>query len=296
MAEGSLIEWWEASDCWTLYRVTGAPSAPASGSSRWEFPIERLAHAGTGHKSTGDCVGDASSAVIRVDVNAPGIVRASDIALPVLYGPYLISPHYREDLGSRYSVEYEAPTRQASFFTTDLAEAKRLTSYWRDPDLPAGWTFALAGSGGIDYPRNGYCADYRNERGYIGASLCISYLTSRPLFLRELGGGDGSVRTEARLIRRVHGVQPAGSSARRCFPWGRAHLRLRNGNPVPGDRKRSQHAEEHRCRRRVRAQSDAGLAVVPREVVDRRGASLLPLCDQAATTAGGSSCPTLTHG
>lgn len=200
MAEGSLIEWWEASDCWTLYRVTGAPSAPASGSSRWEFPIERLAHAGIGHKSTSDCAGDVSSAVIRVDVNAPGVVRASDIALPVLYGPYLMAPHYWRDLGSRYSVEYEAPTRQATFFTRDLAEAKRLTSYWRDPDLPAGWTFALAGSCLPDYPEDGYCAEYRNERGYIGASLCIAYLTPRPWFLRELGGGDGSVRTEARLI------------------------------------------------------------------------------------------------
>ena len=38
------------------------------------------------------------------------------------------------------------------------------------------------------------------------------------------------------------------------------------------------------------------LGVVPKEVVDRRGASLLPLREQTATAAGCSSCPTLTHG
>ena len=38
------------------------------------------------------------------------------------------------------------------------------------------------------------------------------------------------------------------------------------------------------------------LDVGPKEVVYRRGASLLPLREQTATAAGGSSCPTLTHG
>ena len=44
-----------------------------------------------------------------------------------------------------------------SGFTRDIAEARRFL-YWRDPVLPAGWTFAKAEAGTPDSPPYGYNA------------------------------------------------------------------------------------------------------------------------------------------
>ena len=200
--EGSLIEWREVSDCWVLYRVAGAPSAPAPGSPHWEFPVELFAHAGIGHTPDEYCGG--SPGVIRADEAAPGRLRTADIQLPVLYGPYLIAPAYwprHLDYSVRYEPPPESPEPGNIYVPDDLAEAKRLLSaYWRDPALPQGWTFWSAGSGGgIDYPHRGYCASYGNEEGYIGAIVCVSYMEWRPEFEKGVKG-DEAVVTEARLI------------------------------------------------------------------------------------------------
>ena len=48
-----------------------------------------------------------------------------------------------------------------------LAEARRF-QYWRDPVLPAGWTFAGAETGSPNSPVSGYCALYLNTQGYHG--------------------------------------------------------------------------------------------------------------------------------
>ena len=50
---GDLVEWRKADDCWVRYLVTGAPAPPASGSSRWEFPVEWMTYAATGAGCTG---------------------------------------------------------------------------------------------------------------------------------------------------------------------------------------------------------------------------------------------------
>ena len=44
---GDLVEWRKADDCWVRYLVAGAPAPPASGSSLWEFPVERMTYAAT---------------------------------------------------------------------------------------------------------------------------------------------------------------------------------------------------------------------------------------------------------
>ena len=89
VAEGDLVEWRKADDCWVRYLVTGAPAHPASGSRRWEFPVERMTYAATGAGCTG-AVG--ASDTLTVDGDAPSVVPASGIASPVRHGPYLVYP------------------------------------------------------------------------------------------------------------------------------------------------------------------------------------------------------------
>ena len=131
-----------------------------------------------------------------MDVGALG-VYTTVTGVPVLYGPYLIAPGYRSYDYQSMIVEHESPSQQRDFFTTDLAEAKRLAPYWRDPDLPAGWTFVYAASGGGDYPDHGYCAGYIDDKG--SADICISFSQQRPMY-RQAVLGDDSVINETRLI------------------------------------------------------------------------------------------------
>ena len=210
---GDIVEWRKADDCWVRYRVTGAPTRPASGSSRQEFPVEWMTYAGTGAGCTG-AVGAAT--VLSADEGAPGVVRTSEIASPVRHGPYLIAP---ASLGWAGAVEapvrHEPPppatggasgasataTPSPVVITQDLAEARRLLPYWRDPVLPAGWTFsyAEAGTDNAPPPATGYCAVYRSAAGYRGATICVGYKHYRPSYTPVLRT-DGSEVYETRTI------------------------------------------------------------------------------------------------
>ena len=66
-----------------------------------------------------------------------------------------------------------------SVVTEDITEARRFR-YWRDPVLPAGWTFAKAETGPPDAPSYGYRAVYRNARGYGAAEIGVHFKTDRP--------------------------------------------------------------------------------------------------------------------
>ncbi len=185
VSEGDLFEWRKASDCWVRYHVTGPPVRPAAGSGRWEFPVEWMTYAATGEGCKG-VVGAAT--VLRADESAPTTVSTAEIASPVRYGPYLLAPRGWEG-------EIEQPVRHASgggasgagawpegssfVYTQNLAEARRAIPLWRDPVLPADWTFSRAEAGTVNSPYIGYCAVYHEENGYFGATICVripSYL------------------------------------------------------------------------------------------------------------------------
>ena len=218
VAVNDLFEWRLADDCWVRYRVAGAPVAPPGASGRWEFPIEWHSYAATGAGCKG-AVGTGT--VLRVDEAPPAVVRTSEIASPVRYGPYLLAP--LGWTGDLEEPEWHGPpasaggasavTRSPLVDTDDLAEARRLLPYWRDPALPAGWTFSSAYAGTVYSPLIGYCAIYFNANGYYGAEICVSYKGTRPNYTPVLAT-DGSEVYEGRMID------------------GRA-ARVRYGLPVP---------------------------------------------------------------
>ena len=230
---GDLIEWRKADDCWVRYLVAGAPAPPASGSSRWEFPVERMTYAATGAGCTG-AVG--ASTGFSVDEDAPAVIPASAITSPVRHGPYLVYPS-----GWTGALEAEAEytptpapaaggaggasaTAEATpdpvIHTSDLADARRLMPYWRDPALPAGWALTGAESGTHDSPVHGYCARYRNAEGYYGVEICASYKAYRPE-RHSARQGNGEVVYEPRVI-------DGRAALVRYSPQGPAHDRLLN--------------------------------------------------------------------
>ena len=199
-----LFEWRKASDCWVRYLVAGAPVRSSGASGRWEFPIEWMTYAATGAGCEG-AVG--SSTVLRVDEAAPSVIPATVIDTPVRHGPFLLVP-----LGWDGAIEEPVPytttaaagasgaaeaAHPTAVHTFDIAVARRFP-LWREPALPAGWTFDHAKRGTPGSPPDGYKAVYANERGRYAAWVIVSLLTEWPHQLKVFDRG-ASI-SEARII------------------------------------------------------------------------------------------------
>ena len=193
---GGIVEWRKADDCWVRYRVTAAPTRPASGSSRWEFPVEWITYAGTGAGCTGTV---ATTDTLTVDeapvpVTSHAVATPSRVALsPVRHGPYLIYPvGWSGVIETPVPVSGQGDTQSPvlSLSTSDLTEARRHPLWLHDPALPSGWT--------LDYMaapvegRNGYYAMYRSPRGYVGAYIYVSRHDKVPII--DIAYRNGSVR------------------------------------------------------------------------------------------------------
>ena len=95
-------------------------------------------------------------------------------------------------------------------FAEDITEARRFR-YWRDPVLPAGWTFAGAETGTPNAPPYGYVAAYLDAGGYGAAEIGVRFKTDRPQRRKAIQLG-GAVVVGAAHDRRPRGareVQPA---------------------------------------------------------------------------------------
>ena len=194
VAEGSLIEWREADDCWVRYRVTGAPVAPSGGPGRWEFPVEWMTYAATG----AGCIGEVGSdTVLSADEAAPDSVRTTPS--PVRHGPYLLVPRGWKgaieqpaavtvemppalgDSGASGSADKTGsqgatlPLYPSGLWPSDDAAEVHLHPLWRNPVLPAGWAIWQAQTA-----RYGYEAEYANNRGYGAVEIRVRWLTETP--------------------------------------------------------------------------------------------------------------------
>ena len=194
VAVNDLFEWRLADDCWVRYRVAGAPVAPSGASGRWEFPVEWITYAATGAGCTGEV---GSGTVLSADEAAPDIIHISAITTPVRHGAYLVRPRkwtgalepktrYEPPPASGGASESDGASAAAEpegVYTDDLAEARRRISRWRDPVLPAGWTFRSAESDN----GHSYRAIYLNELGYEGVVIEVYYRTERPGYFTAYG-------------------------------------------------------------------------------------------------------------
>ncbi len=161
VSEGDLFEWRKASDCWVRYHVTGAPVRPSAGSGRWEFPVEWMTYAATGAGCTGAV---APATVLRVDEAAPDI--RAPIDSPIRHDRFLLYPP-----GRTGELDAQVWTNTDSTPTSTDIEVVRRHPFWRDPELPTGWTLHSAAIGfeGMD----GYQATYLDARGGFGADVSV---------------------------------------------------------------------------------------------------------------------------
>ena len=174
VAAGDLFEWRESYDCWVRYRVTEVRPDPSGAAARKLLAVERVSYAYSG------CSGAiATDAAVLLAWGPLPDLGGPSLAAPLRHGPYQLVPtswrgmaeEPRSYLPSAYSATN--PT-----YTSDLAAAQRLP-YWRDPDLPAGWTFAWATAGDVSGPTYGYWATFATERGGHGVTIFGYYADYR---------------------------------------------------------------------------------------------------------------------
>ena len=198
VGEGDIVEWRKADDCWVRYRVTAAPTRPASGSlapSRWEFPVAWMTYAATGAGCTG-AVGASTAVSVKVG-DLPNI-QSPSITSPVRHGPWLLIPPGWT--GARPAiVRFPSPCDPQPTVAKNLAAARRLP-LWRDPVMPIGWTFLEAASGdGHYYPPCGFTAYYLNAQGGAGAEITVYPQAGENLPVVALRGDAAWIR-ETRII------------------------------------------------------------------------------------------------
>ena len=161
VSEGDLFEWRKASDCWVRYHVTGPPVRPPTGSGRWELPVEWMTYAATGKGCKGAV---AAATVLRAD-EEPTDIRAP-IDSPIRHDRFLLyPPGWTGGLEAQAWIDIDSTP-----VSTDITVVRR-HPFWRDPDLPAGWTLhsAATGAEGI----NGYKATYLDARGGFGIDVVV---------------------------------------------------------------------------------------------------------------------------
>ena len=176
---GDAFEWRKANDCWVRYAVDEVLADPSA--TLKSLSVEWMTYAFTG------CSGAVpASATGSMNWGALPDLGGTSLAVPVVHGPWQLVPDGWT--GATAASEYREPPAYSSLegiALADIAVARQLP-FWRDPDLPAGWTFVQAYSGGVAYPTYGYCALYASDRGFFGVEICGYYVT------REKGAGKAS--------------------------------------------------------------------------------------------------------
>ena len=161
---GDLFEWHKADDCFVRYTVIEVKPDPAGAVPRKLLAVEWMTYAFTGCSGT-----IPASTVATVDWGELSDLGGTSLAAPVIHGTFQIAPEdWEGEVKSRLLIRPDefSPERDADSMT-----AARSLDLWREPDLPEGWTFGWASSGGYGSHPYGYCATFlTEERTYQGRS------------------------------------------------------------------------------------------------------------------------------
>ena len=166
IAPGDLFEWRQSYDCWVRYQVSEVLPDPGGAVPRKLLTVEWTTYAFTGCSSA-----IAADAAVLLAWGPLPDLGGPSLAAPLVHGPYQLVPEGWNG-AVREPKTYDSPGYSATnpIYTEDLAEARRLP-YWRDPALPAGWTFSWATAGDVSAPTYGYWATFATERGGHGVTI-----------------------------------------------------------------------------------------------------------------------------
>ena len=161
---GDLFEWREAGDCFVRYRVTSM--AAASGTSTREFGVKSFTDAYAGCSGVVAVEGDR-----RIDWSPP-VISSRALTSPVRHGLYHLIPSSWAGTTAE-PVFPPLPDHVAAI--RDLPCCDEPHPWWREAEVPEGWTLTGVTWGGETDPTHGYSAWYRNEHGDAGVEILVGY-------------------------------------------------------------------------------------------------------------------------
>ncbi len=220
VATGDLFEWKQAEDCFVRYRVTDAPAADGTAPYR-EFAVRPETYAFQSCQS-GDLPSEAPPVAFTTAPDLPldHLGGAQLTGFAVVHGIYQIVPAGWTGLTKPYEeVRPPGNSSDTPVFTESLAEARNLP-YWRDPELPTGWRFDRAASGGLADPGYGYTAEYVMADGSSAFRLKGYHASARyrpEEVTRSGNGGSWETRTIAGRPAQVV-YSPLGAGRNWRFP------------------------------------------------------------------------------
>ena len=170
VATGNLVEWRQASDCFVRYQVTEVKPDPAGTVPRTLLAVAWMTYAFAGCSGT-----IATTTVATLDWSDLPDLGGTSLTTPVVHGTLQVVPEgwtgAIDPGGETYALPAGAPPYPGPYADTDDQAVARGYPYWREPALPAGWTFRLAFTGGLDV-NYGYCAAYDAADGYLNVEIC----------------------------------------------------------------------------------------------------------------------------
>ena len=161
---GDLFEWRQAEDCWVRYMVTSM--AAASGTSTREFGVKSFTDAYAGCSGVVAVEGDR-----RIDWSPP-VISSRALTSPVRHGLYHLIPSSWAGTTAE-PVFPPLPDHVAAI--RDLPCCDEPHPWWREAEVPEGWTLTGVTWGGETDPTYGYSAWYRNEHGDAGVEILVGY-------------------------------------------------------------------------------------------------------------------------
>ena len=203
---GDLFEWRRADDCFVRYTVEEVMEEPAGTAPRKALDVAWMTYAFTGCSgaipsgsssgSAGDSGAGTGASVIwgaLPHLGGPGLTA------PVVHGVYQIVPvGWTGATKAREDSEWSEPYDEL-IHTTDITVARTMR-HWREPAVPAGWTFAKAEGGGYVFqPLDGYCAWWERAPGQTGLEVC-GKKGVRIWFGVGEGESENGVRYETRVV------------------------------------------------------------------------------------------------
>ena len=191
---GDLFEWRQADDCFIRYTVTEVKPDPTGTVPRKLLAVEWMTYAFTG--CSGTISGDLA---VTMDFGPLPDLGGTSLSAPVVHGGYQIAPAGWTGEVVPWGGDY-SPTYPELTSTTDVAEARKMR-HWREPALPAGWTFRAAAEGGYEIqPRDGYSALYVTADGEDGFELRGAYVGAVVSGAKEAAWHSGASLRETRVV------------------------------------------------------------------------------------------------
>ena len=191
---GDLFEWHKADDCFVRYKVTEVKPDPTGTVPRKLLAVEWMTYAFTG--CSGTISGDLA---VTMDFGPLPDLGGTSLSAPVVHGGYQIAPAGWTGEVVPWGGDY-SPTYPELTSTTDVAEARKMR-HWREPALPAGWTFRAAAEGGYEIqPRDGYSALYVTADGEDGFELRGAYVGAVVSGAKEAAWHSGASLRETRVV------------------------------------------------------------------------------------------------